>query len=82
MRKYFPAIDSSSFGECGLESWMKRDNNTISFRFIHAVSAAAGQGGKPVGIDGHDDGLPGKSSGAFVEDPVVDGPFDKMQQVV
>jgi hypothetical protein len=61
---------------------MKGDNDTISFRFIHAVSAATGQGGEPISIDRHNDGLSGKSCGAFVEDPVMDGPFDKVQQVV
>jgi hypothetical protein len=61
---------------------MKGDNFSVSFRFLHAIPAPAGQGGEPVGIDRHDDGPPGKIPGSFVEDPVMDGPFDKVQQVV
>jgi hypothetical protein len=61
---------------------MKGDNFSVSFYFLHAIPAPAGQGGKTVGIDRHDDSPSGKISGSFVEDPVMDGPFEKVQQVV
>ena len=74
--------DKPSVGRCGAESLMKGDNFPVSFCLFHAIPAPAGQCGKTIGIDRYDDGPSGKISGSFVEDPEMDGPFDKVQQVV
>jgi len=74
--------DKPSVGGCGPERLMEGDYLSVSFRMLHAIPAPAGQGCEPVGIDRHDDGPSGKIPGPFVEDPVMDGPFNKVQQVV
>ena len=82
-RKIFSTqSDSPLIGGCGGESLMKGDYLSISFCMLHAIPAPAGQRCKPVGIDRHDDGPFGKIPGPFVEKAVMDGPFDKVQQVV